>query len=103
MNKIKGFFSKCGKFIKEKAGKIAMMAGVPALTLSDVPEAMAEGGVDTSTMVESIKGFFSDFTVANLVTIIGAALGLAVVLFLFWFGYRFIKRAVVKALTKGKI
>lgn len=59
--------------------------------------------VDVSSMLESIKGFFTDFSVSNLVLIIGAALGLAVVLFLFWFAYRFVKRAVVKALKKGSL
>ena len=58
---------------------------------------------DVSGLVESIKGLFADFTTANLVIIIGAALGIGVVLFLFWFAYRFIKRQAVKGLTKGKL
>ena len=59
--------------------------------------------VDVSGTVEQIKGLFADFSVANLVTIIGAALGIGVVLFLFWFAYRFIKRQAVKGITKGKL
>lgn len=58
---------------------------------------------DVSGLTSSITGMFSDFTTANLVTIIGAALGIGVVLFLFWFAYRFIKRQAVKGLTKGKL
>ena len=58
---------------------------------------------DVSGLTSSITGLFSDFTTANLVIIIGAALGIGVVLFLFWFAYRFIKRQAVKGLTKGKL
>lgn len=99
MKKIKGFFSKVVSSVKKSARNIAMMAAMPILPIT----ASETTAVDTSEIVDSIKGFFSDFTVSNLVTIIGAALALAVVLFIFWFAYRFIKRAVVKALTKGKI
>ena len=59
--------------------------------------------VDTSAFVDQIKALFADFTVGNLVTIIGAALGIGVTLFLFWFAYRFIKRQAVKGITKGKL
>lgn len=99
MGKVKNFFKKIGATVKKSADKIAMMAAVPfaPLTLE------GETAVNTSELVESIKGLFSDFSVTNLVTIIGGALALAIVLFLFWFAYRFIKRAVVKALTKGKV
>ena len=58
---------------------------------------------DVSGLTESIKGLFADFTTGNLVIIISAALGIGVVLFLFWFAYRFIKRQAVKGLTKGKL
>ena len=59
--------------------------------------------VDISAFVNQIKALFADFTVGNLVTIIGAALGIGVTLFLFWFAYRFIKRQAVKGITKGKL
>lgn len=99
MGKVKNFFKKLGATVKKSADKIAMMAAVPfaPLTLE------GETAVNTTELVESIKGFFSDFTVSNLVIIIGGALALSVVLFLFWFAYRFIKRAVVRALKKGSI
>ena len=59
---------------------------------------------DASALAEQAKSLLgSTFTVENLVTIIGAALGIGVGLFLFWFGYRFIKRQAVKGITKGKL
>lgn len=59
---------------------------------------------DASAVVEQAKGLLSGtFTVENLVTVIGAALGIGVGLFLFWFGYRFIKKQAVKGITKGKL
>lgn len=59
---------------------------------------------DASTITEQAKSLLSGtFTVENLVTIIGAALGIGVALFLFWFGYRFIKKQAVKGITKGKL
>lgn len=97
MKKIKSFFKKTFATVKKSANKIAMMAAVPVLPLT------SDTGVDVSSLVETIKGFFSDFTVSNLAIILGGALALGVVLFLFWFAYRFIKRAVVKALKKGTI
>lgn len=98
MAKVKTFFGKIKSFIAKQKDKVLMAAGVPfsALALEDTP-------VDTSAIVEQIKGLFSDFSVANLVVIIGAALGIGVVLFLFWFAYRFIKRQAVKGITKGKL
>ncbi|MBQ8740741.1 MAG: hypothetical protein IJY79_04235 [Clostridia bacterium] len=96
--KIKAFYNKCKNGIKKSVDKIAMCAMMPMGMFT------AEATVtDVDSMITSIKGFFSDFTVDNLVKIIGGALALAVVLFLFWFAYRFIKRAVVKALKKGSI
>lgn len=98
MSKIKNFFGKAKSFISKQKDKLLMAAAVPIgpLTLEDTP-------VDTSALVDQIKGLFSDFSVANLVIIIGAALGIGVVLFLFWFAYRFIKRQAVKGITKGKL
>lgn len=98
-NKIKLFYNKAKSGIKKSIDKIAMCAMMPMAMLTGETTATT----DVDGMLESIKGLFSDFSVANLVKIIGAALGLAVVLFLFWFAYRFIKRAVVKALKKGSI
>ena len=59
---------------------------------------------DASAVTEQAKQLLSStFTVENLVTVIGAALGIGVGLFLFWFGYRFIKKQAVKGITKGKL
>lgn len=59
---------------------------------------------DASAVTEQAKQLLSGtFTVENLVTVIGAALGIGVALFLFWFGYRFIKKQAVKGITKGKL
>ena len=100
MAKVKTFFGKIKSFISKQRDKVVMAAAMPigslALETTTTP-------VDTSSLVEQIKGLFSDFTVANLVIIIGAALGIGVVLFLFWFAYRFIKRQAVKGITKGKL
>lgn len=72
--------------------------------LASVGARLAEAtATDVSGITNQITGLFSDFSVSNLVTIIGAALGIGVVLFLFWFAYRFIKRQAVKGITKGKL
>lgn len=107
-DKIKSFVTKLKVGIKKNFDKVAMCAMMPMGMIGNVKARLAEtvAGVsdtDIDSMLESIKGLFSAFSVANLVKIIGAALALGVVLFLFWFAYRFIKRAVVKALKKGSI
>lgn len=72
--------------------------------LASVGARLAETtATDVSGITQQISGLFSDFSVSNLVIIIGAALGIGVVLFLFWFAYRFIKRQAVKGITKGKL
>lgn len=60
--------------------------------------------VDSAALAEQAKGLLSGvFTTEALVTIIGAALGIGVGLFIFWFAYRFIKKQAVKGITKGKL
>lgn len=56
-----------------------------------------------STFISSITGALTDFSTANLGTILVAALGITVVLALAWFAYRFIVRKVSGAMKKGKI
>lgn len=63
--------------------------------------ATAASDADVSGSVESIKGMLSDFSVSNLIIIIGGALALTVGLIIFWFAFRFIIRKVYGAL-KGK-
>lgn len=56
-----------------------------------------------STFITSITGALSDFTTANLSTIIVAALGITAGLAVAWFAYRFIVRKVSGAMKKGKM
>ena len=56
-----------------------------------------------SSFISSITGALSDFTTANLATILIAALGITVGLAIAWFAYRFIVRKVSGAMKKGKI
>ena len=56
-----------------------------------------------STFISSITGALSDFTTANLGTILVAALGITCGLAIAWFAYRFIVRKVSGAMKKGKI
>lgn len=56
-----------------------------------------------SSFISSITGALTDFSTANLGTILVAALGITVVLAIAWFAYRFIVRKVSGAMKKGKI
>lgn len=58
---------------------------------------------ELSSFNTQITGALSDFTTTNLATILVAALGVSVGLVICWFGYRFIKRAVSKAMKKGQL
>lgn len=62
---------------------------------------MGENGL--STFITSITGALSEFTTANLSTILIAALGITAGLAIAWFAYRFIVRKVSKAMKKGSI
>lgn len=62
---------------------------------------MTENGL--SSFISSITGALTDFSTANLGTILVAALGITVVLAIAWFAYRFIVRKVSGAMKKGKI
>lgn len=60
-------------------------------------------GNSLSTFVTSITGALTDFSTANLGTVLVAALGITVTLAIAWFAYRFIVRKVSGAMKKGKI
>lgn len=60
-------------------------------------------GTALTTFIESITGALTDFSTANLGTILVAALGLTAVLAIAWFAYRFIVRKVSGAMKKGKM
>ena len=56
-----------------------------------------------STFLTSITGALTDFSTANLGTVLVAGVGVAGGLVIAWFGYRFIVRKVSGALKKGKL
>lgn len=60
-------------------------------------------GNGLSSFISSITGALTEFTTANLATILVAALGITVSLAIAWFAYRFIVRKVSGAMKKGKI
>lgn len=51
--------------------------------------------------ITAIVGALSDFSVANVVSVIAAGLGVAVPLVLVWFAYRFIYKKAKGGLKKG--
>lgn len=60
-------------------------------------------GSDLSTFITSITGALSDFTTANLSTILVAALGITAILAVAWFAYRWLVGKVSTALKKGRV
>lgn len=60
-------------------------------------------GNGLSTFISSITGALSEFTPANLATVIVAALGITAGLAIAWFAYRFIKGKVSGAMRKGRL
>lgn len=58
-------------------------------------------GSPLTTAIGSITGALTAFSTANLVSVIVAALGIAVPLVLVWFAFRFIYRKAKVALRRG--
>ena len=54
-----------------------------------------------TTAITSITGALTEFSTANVVSIIVAGLGVAVPLVLVWFAFRFIYRKAKVALRRG--
>lgn len=54
-----------------------------------------------TTAITSITGALTDFSTANVASIIVAGLGVAVPLVLVWFAFRFIYRKAKGALKRG--
>lgn len=52
--------------------------------------------------VTQITGALTDFSSANMLTIVVAALGITVGLCVVWFGVRYITRKVMKAFKSGR-
>lgn len=56
-----------------------------------------------SSFLTSVTGALTDFSTANLGTILVAGIGVAGGLVIAWFGYRFVVRKVSGAMKKGKL
>ena len=64
----------------------------------------AETGVsDVDTILTTIKGGLADLSVTNLGKVLIAGTVVALPLVLAWFGYRWVKRRAMAAITKGKL
>ena len=72
--------------------QIAMLTG---------EDAVVDTGLDT--FITSIKGGLADLSVVNLGKVLLAGVAIAVPLVLAWFGYRWVKRKAMAAITKGRL
>lgn len=77
-----------------------VLACVTALSLSVCAFATESGGVQE--MITGVTGALGEFSVANLVLVIAAGLGIAVPLILAWFAFRWIFKKAKGALKSGK-
>lgn len=102
MNKINTFF-------KSKFAKIAMscLLIVTIVATMAIGCFAAETASDVSSAVTGVTTLFGDvtsvFTFANIVSMIGIAIGAAAVLTLAWFGLRKVISMIQKALKKGRV
>lgn len=60
-------------------------------------------GTGLDTFITSITGGLADLSVVNLGKVLLAGVGIAVPLVLAWFGFRWVKRKVMAAITKGRL
>lgn len=98
------------KLMSSKFGKLAVYFMCMALLVcmgvvnSFAAEATPE---DVSSVVNGVKGTFgtvsSTFSFANILSMIGIAIGAAAVLTLGWFGLRKVISMIQKALRKGRV
>lgn len=58
---------------------------------------------DLDTFLTTIKGGLTDLSASNLGKVLVATLGVTVILFLCWFGYRWVVRKVSGGIKKGKL
>lgn len=65
--------------------------------------AETSANTDLDTFLTTIKDGLVDLSSSNLAKILVAALGVTVVLFLCWFGYRWVTKKVSGAVKKGKL
>lgn len=89
-----GFFAKVGMMARTVGHAIKSGA---LITLAETTP------VDVTNVTTTIKGAFSDFSVANLLIILTAGISVAAGLFLCWFGYRWLVRRITAALRKGRL
>lgn len=100
---------KINTFFKSKFAKIAMSC----LLIVTIVATMAIGcfavetASDVSSAVSGVTTLFGDvtsvFTFANIVSMLGIAIGAAAVLTLAWFGLRKVISMIQKALKKGRV
>ena len=57
----------------------------------------------TNGIQQVLTGITSEFTIANIATIIGIVLGAIVGLFLFWWGARWVVKRISGAFTSGRL
>lgn len=60
-------------------------------------------GTALDTFITSIKGGLADLSVVNLGKVLLAGIAIALPLALAWFGYRWVKRKAMAAITKGRL
>lgn len=93
--------TKAGKRILAVAGAMLVMCSmaVPALAVDEVG-----AGADAIAAAKSIIGAATaTINVANLTTILVYGVGIAIVLFLMWWGARKLLRIVTAAFKRGKV
>lgn len=68
-----------------------------------MPIMTGTAAVDVDSILTTITGMFSDFSVTNLLLFVAAGVGISAALVLAWFGVRFLTRKLMAALKKGKL
>lgn len=58
---------------------------------------------ELTTAIDAIKTSLADYNVSNLTLVWVAGFGIAIAPAIAWFGYRFLKRVINKALFKGRL
>lgn len=99
------------KLMSTKFGKLATAFLCMALLvcMGVVNSFAAEGATpeDVSSVVNGVKGSFSTlsstFSFANILSMIGIAIGAAAILTLGWFGLRKVVSMIQKALKRGRV
>lgn len=100
---------KINTFFKSKFAKIAMscLLIVTIVATMAIGCFAAETASDVSSAVTGVTTLFGDvtsvFNFANIVSMIGIAIGAAAVLTLAWFGLRKVISMIQKALKKGRV